>query len=122
MICTDVAARGIDVKEVPFVINMTLPDSVESYLHRIGRVGRANAIGICFNLVSRFPEKVWFHTCRRKRSDMKNCHNTRLTSQGGCCIWINESEMMETISKRLEQEVPELDNSLNLPPSIDLTA
>lgn len=122
MICTDVAARGIDVKEIPFVVNMTLPDSVESYLHRIGRVGRANAIGICFNLVNRFPEKVWYHTCNRKRSNMMSCRNTKLTKDGGCCIWMDEKEMMDTICKRLEQEVPVLDNALNLPPSIDLTA
>lgn len=61
LICTDVAARGIDVRGLPFgelkimrffrdsyfllkyrtVINMTLPDEKESYIHRIGRVGRA---------------------------------------------------------------------------------
>ena len=116
------AARGIDVKEIPFVVNMTLPDSVESYLHRIGRVGRANAMGICFNLVGRFPEKVWYHTCHRKRSNTMNCHNTKLTKDGGCCIWMDETEMMDTICKQLEQEVPVLDNALNLPPSIDLTA
>ena len=40
LICTDVAARGIDVKGLPYVINMTLPDEAENYIHRIGRVGR----------------------------------------------------------------------------------
>ena len=36
LICTDVAARGIDIKELPFCINMTLPDStqIEDYIHR----------------------------------------------------------------------------------------
>ncbi|KAK7505216.1 hypothetical protein BaRGS_00003378, partial [Batillaria attramentaria] len=41
MICTDVAARGIDVSGLPFVINVTLPDEKQNYIHRIGRVGRA---------------------------------------------------------------------------------
>lgn len=41
LICTDVAARGIDIRGVPFVINVTLPDDKVNYLHRIGRVGRA---------------------------------------------------------------------------------
>lgn len=41
LICTDVAARGIDIKGVPFVINVTLPDEKANYVHRIGRVGRA---------------------------------------------------------------------------------
>ena len=42
MICTDVAARGIDIKGIPFVINVTLPDEKANYVHRIGRVGRAD--------------------------------------------------------------------------------
>ena len=41
LICTDVAARGIDIKGLPYIVNMTLPDIVENYIHRIGRVGRA---------------------------------------------------------------------------------
>ena len=40
MICTDVAARGLDIKELPFVINITLPDKAEDYIHRVGRVGK----------------------------------------------------------------------------------
>jgi ERCC4-related helicase len=45
LICTDVAARGIDIKELPYVFNMTLPDVPENYIHRCGRVGRAEATG-----------------------------------------------------------------------------
>ena len=36
LICTDLAARGLDIKGLPFVINMTLPDESEHYIHRIG--------------------------------------------------------------------------------------
>ncbi len=39
---TDLAARGIDVQGLPYVVNVTLPDSKENYIHRIGRVGRAD--------------------------------------------------------------------------------
>ncbi len=39
LICTDVAARGIDISGLPFVINLTLPDRAEDYIHRVGRVG-----------------------------------------------------------------------------------
>ncbi|KAH8867725.1 ATP-dependent RNA helicase DDX1 [Schistosoma japonicum] len=41
LICTDVAARGIDIAGLPYVINVTLPDEKQNYVHRIGRVGRA---------------------------------------------------------------------------------
>jgi len=46
MIATDVAARGIDVKEVKGVINYDFPGNIEDYIHRIGRTGRAGAKGI----------------------------------------------------------------------------
>lgn len=39
LIATDVAARGIDISGLPFLINMTLPDRTEDYIHRVGRVG-----------------------------------------------------------------------------------
>ena len=45
MIATDVAARGIDVKEVKAVINYDFPGNIEDYIHRIGRTGRAGAKG-----------------------------------------------------------------------------
>jgi Helicase conserved C-terminal domain len=38
LICTDLAARGIDVKGLPYVINMTLPDETDTYFHRIGTI------------------------------------------------------------------------------------
>ncbi|KAM0684357.1 ATP-dependent RNA helicase dbp2 [Mitosporidium daphniae] len=45
MVATDVAARGLDVKDIRFVINYDFPSSVEDYVHRIGRTGRANTYG-----------------------------------------------------------------------------
>ncbi len=44
LICTDVAARGIDISGLPYVINMTLPDRSEDYIHRVGRVGASSAL------------------------------------------------------------------------------
>ena len=52
LICTDVAARGIDIQGLPFVINMTLPDQSEDYIHRVGRVGRADHMGLAISIVS----------------------------------------------------------------------
>lgn len=51
LIATDVAARGIDVKEITHVINYELPDDVEVYTHRSGRTGRAGSNGICISIV-----------------------------------------------------------------------
>jgi len=52
LVATDVAARGIDVENVTHVINYDLPQDVESYVHRIGRTGRANKEGIAYSLVT----------------------------------------------------------------------
>ena len=49
---TDVAARGIDISDLPFVINYTFPDSAEVYVHRTGRTGRAGKRGIAVSLIS----------------------------------------------------------------------
>ncbi|HXO74938.1 MAG TPA: DEAD/DEAH box helicase [Puia sp.] len=51
LIATDVAARGIDVKEITHVINYELPDDVEVYTHRSGRTGRAGSTGISISIV-----------------------------------------------------------------------
>ncbi|MBC7902437.1 MAG: DEAD/DEAH box helicase [Gemmatimonadaceae bacterium] len=51
LIATDVAARGIDVKDITHVINYELPDDIEVYTHRSGRTGRAGNTGICMSIV-----------------------------------------------------------------------
>jgi len=53
LIATDVAARGIDVEDVTHVINYDLPQDSESYVHRIGRTGRANKEGTAYSLITR---------------------------------------------------------------------
>lgn len=52
LVATDVAARGIDVEDVSHVINYDMPQDTESYVHRIGRTGRANKEGIAYTLVT----------------------------------------------------------------------
>jgi ATP-dependent RNA helicase DeaD len=51
LVCTDVAARGIDVDNLTHVINFGLPQDIESYVHRIGRTGRAGQTGVAITLV-----------------------------------------------------------------------
>jgi ATP-dependent RNA helicase DeaD len=52
LVATDVAARGIDVKELTHIINYNLPDDIETYVHRSGRTGRADQRGICISLIN----------------------------------------------------------------------
>jgi ATP-dependent RNA helicase RhlE len=56
MVATDIAARGIDVAGVTHVINYDVPQNPEDYVHRIGRTGRAQAVGDAFTLVA--PEEA----------------------------------------------------------------
>ena len=55
LIGTDVAARGLDIDQLPMVINYEIPSAPEDYVHRIGRTGRAGASGTAISLVS--PEE-----------------------------------------------------------------
>lgn len=49
LVATDIAARGIDVTDLPYVINFELPEVPETYVHRIGRTGRAGAEGVALS-------------------------------------------------------------------------
>jgi ATP-dependent RNA helicase RhlE len=52
LVATDVAARGLDISNLPCVVNYDLPQSAEEYIHRIGRTGRAGESGLAVSLVS----------------------------------------------------------------------
>jgi len=52
LVATDIAARGIDIDDLPHVVNFDIPNITEDYVHRIGRTGRAGATGEAISLVS----------------------------------------------------------------------
>merc|ERR1711966_362871 len=129
LICTDVAARGIDIAGLPFVIQTTLPDDIENYIHRIGRCGRAERMGLAISIVATEREKVWYHKCPSRG---KNCTpypgNTKLTipfgndgklksrddskwivDEGGCTIWYDEPDLIRQIEKRIGQPMLVMD-------------
>lgn len=56
LVASDVAARGIDIAQLPYVVNFTLPRSAADYVHRIGRTGRAGMAGLAVSLV--YPDEV----------------------------------------------------------------
>lgn len=58
LVATDVAARGLDIAELPCVINFDLPYNAEDYVHRIGRTGRAGASGDAISLYSDKDERL----------------------------------------------------------------
>ncbi|KAL2341614.1 hypothetical protein Fmac_009554 [Flemingia macrophylla] len=58
LVATDVAARGLDIKDIRVVINYDFPTGIEDYVHRIGRTGRAGATGVSYTF---FCEQDWKH-------------------------------------------------------------
>lgn len=56
---TDIAARGLDIAELPFVINYEMPAQPEDYVHRIGRTGRAGADGVAISLMDESEQKMF---------------------------------------------------------------
>ena len=58
MVATDVAARGLDVKDIAYVINYDMPNNIEDYVHRIGRTGRAGAKGASFTFFTQEHAKL----------------------------------------------------------------
>jgi ATP-dependent RNA helicase RhlE len=69
LVTTDLAARGLDIKDLPVVINYDLPRSANDYTHRIGRTGRAGAPGLAINFV--MPEQANHFTLIEKRNQFK---------------------------------------------------
>jgi len=64
LIATDVAARGIDIEGLPLVINFDLPNIAETFVHRIGRTGRAGATGLAISFCSK-DEKLYLTTIEK---------------------------------------------------------
>jgi ATP-dependent RNA helicase RhlE len=59
LVATDVAARGLDISDLPMVINYEIPSAPEDYVHRIGRTGRAGASGVAISLICEDEEKYF---------------------------------------------------------------
>lgn len=71
VVATDIAARGLDVDDLSCVINYDLPDSVETYVHRIGRTGRAGKEGMAISLVQAFERRKQQQIERHVRQSWK---------------------------------------------------
>jgi superfamily II DNA/RNA helicase len=85
LVATDVAARGIDIVQLPAVVNYDLPRSAVDYLHRIGRTGRAGEAGTAISFIScdtdahfRVIEKRHHLQLERERATLEQLEQTRL--------------------------------------------
>jgi ATP-dependent RNA helicase RhlE len=58
LVATDIAARGLDIEQLPLVINYELPPNAEDYIHRLGRTGRAGVSGEAISLVARDEQEL----------------------------------------------------------------
>ena len=71
LVCTDVASRGLDVKDITHVVNYSLPRELDSYVHRIGRTARSGKAGIAMNLVTPSHRGLIQRVERMTRSQMR---------------------------------------------------
>lgn len=80
LVATDLAARGIDVKEISYVVNYHLPDVYETYVHRSGRTARAGATGLSLTVLQQeevedladFEEELGIHFTKFKKADAQS--------------------------------------------------
>ncbi|WP_289041890.1 DEAD/DEAH box helicase [uncultured Zobellia sp.] len=87
LVATDLAARGIDVKEISYVVNYHLPDAYEAYVHRSGRTARAGAKGLSLSIIQEeerkdipeFEEELGLVFNEMKKQDAQDREETNLT-------------------------------------------
>ena len=102
LVCTDLFARGVDVQSVNVVINFDLPQSSETYLHRIGRSGRFGHLGLAVDFITE-KDKETFYTIEQEletevqpfpKEVDRNLYCIKdevVTSLGVCVCWENRS-------------------------------
>ena len=69
LVCTNVAARGIDVDGVAHVINFTSPTSIVDYIHRIGRTGRAGKKGMASTIINMEKDEAILSDLKKHLTD-----------------------------------------------------
>tara|TARA_S200000501_G_C20802490_1_gene734707 strand:- start:150 stop:1475 length:1326 start_codon:yes stop_codon:yes gene_type:complete len=114
LVATDVAARGLDIPELPVVINFDIPFVAEDYIHRIGRTGRAGSSGIAISLMTsddedRILEIENLTQCRLKRERV-GIEKTQLLSESN--LKKNNDKNFSLSQKHKSLSVPGISRNL----------
>ena len=80
LICTDIAARGLDIKDVSHIYNFDIPSTPDEYIHRIGRTARAGKNGVAISFVSSGDHTEFRQICKEKsiNMDKENVPNIKI--------------------------------------------
>jgi len=124
LVATDLAARGIDVKEISYVVNYHLPDRYETYVHRSGRTARAGATGLSLSVIQEeeleeipeFEEDLGLVFTAYKKADAKSIeeNNTLLWAKK-----IFKTKPNRTLSENLKSEIKTIFHHLTKEELID---
>lgn len=102
LVATDVAARGIDISELKYVVNFSVPDTPEAFMHRIGRTGRAGKSGMAITLVSASEFS------RLKRIEKTNglTHERKKLPDGNEILLGRKKHLKESLLQTLSYDIP----------------
>ncbi len=100
LVATDVAARGIDVENLSHVINYALPQNPESYIHRIGRTGRAGKKGIAITFISPSEYRKLMHITKITKSNIRK----EILPGAADIIKIKKSRIKSEIKEIIDEE------------------
>lgn len=110
MVATDVAARGIDIEGLTHVVNFSMPFDVPTYIHRIGRTGRAGAKGLAFTFV-RPEEKRRLDFLRRSlKKNIKGEMKEELVPTVEQVVAVKRKHLFEQLKQDLVKETLETQN------------
>mgnify|MGYP001153166161 CR=1 FL=1 len=112
LVCTDVAARGIDVDNLTHVINYGLPQDLESYVHRIGRTGRAGQKGSAYTIIDS-SEKFRIRMLERLMNTKIEQGKLPTVEQIKNALVKNEVVKLEAVSKELSEST-NIDSSFSV--------